>query len=187
MNTKNDNPTPDKNDKQKTAFNIKEFFQRAKPFILTFLISIAIPLLVGTLAAFLTKDSMSVYSELTKPPLAPPGWLFPIVWTLLYILMGISSATFIIMRDPTDTEVIRRGLGYYGASLVLNFGWSIIFFNVRALTAALVWLIVLLYTVIKTIIEYKKVSPLAAYLQIPYIAWLCFAGYLNTFYVLFGA
>jgi len=156
----------------------------ALPYVLTYLIAIAIPLAVGIFSALLTKDYMVSYSELERPPLAPPAALFPIVWTLLYILMGISSATVLLKRNADNMKHARCGLEYYVMSLALNFTWSLIFFRAEAYIFALVWLLILLYTVVKTVKNYKRVSPLAAYLQIPYIVWLAFAAYLNAFYAL---
>lgn len=166
------------------------FFVRVsglRPYILTYLVAIAIPLLVGILSALLTKDFMISYEELPKPPLAPPAALFPIVWTVLYILMGISSATAVISRDTDNMRSLRTSLEYYAMSLALNFGWSIIFFRAEAYFGSLIWLLLLLFTVIKTVKNYKKVSKLSAYLQIPYVVWLIFAAYLNSFYALFAA
>ena len=161
-------------------------WDRIKPYLKTYIIAIAIPLGVGLLSAFFTKDNMSLYSEIVTPPLAPPGWLFPIVWTLLYTLMGVSSA-LVYMNRMVNPEAARAGLTHYAISLIVNFAWSIIFFNVRAFTLALVWLALLLYLIIRTIISYHKVSPAAAYLQIPYALWVAFAGYLNFGIVILNA
>ncbi len=153
-------------------------FQKIKPYILPYSVAIAIPLAVGALSAFFTKDNMMIYQEITYPPLAPPGWLFPIVWTILYVLMGVSSCMIYLRRENTPGDA-RQGLTYYAISLVLNFGWSIVFFNLQLFRFAFLWLLVLLYTIIRTVLYYKKVYPIAAYLQIPYIVWVAFAGYLN--------
>ena len=149
--------------------------KRALPAFTT---AIAIPLAVGTASALLTRGQMDIYEELTAPPLAPAAILFPIIWSLLYILMGISSALVWLGRNA-DKKSASLGLGYYVASLAVNFSWSLIFFRIGALFFAFVWLILLLYLAVRTVICYRKVSPLAAYLQIPYILWLLFAGYLN--------
>lgn len=158
---------------------ISDFWNKIKPYILPYLVAIAIPMTVGIVAAGLTRNNMDVYDMLKVPPLAPPAILFPIVWTLLYVLMGVSSAMVFIDRELSPDEA-RKGFVWYGASLVLNFSWSIIFFNLQASFFALLVLLALLYTIIKTIIEYYKVKPLAAYLQIPYALWVAFAGYLNA-------
>ncbi len=146
--------------------------------IKTYVIAILIPLAVGFLSSLLTMESMDIYSELITPPLSPPGWIFPVVWTILYTLMGISSAIVWEMRQK-DLGSANCGLIYYGISLIFNFLWSIVFFNLRWLLFAFIWLLILLYLILRTIACYKKVSPLAAYLQIPYALWVAFAGYLN--------
>ena len=99
--------------------------------------------------------------------------------------MGISSAMVFLDRER-NFEFARRGLRYYAVSLILNFGWSIIFFNARAFLASFIWLLALLYTIIKTILCYYKVNRAAAYLQIPYALWVAFAGYLNAAIWLFN-
>ena len=144
-----------------------------------YVISIAIALGVGGLSALLTMGNMDIYTELRQPPLAPPAILFPIVWTLLYILMGISSA-MVYTNRLGFREAAKKGLTAYAVSLVLNFSWSIIFFNLEAAFFALLVLVALLFSIIKTVIEYRKVFPTAAYLQIPYALWVAFAGYLNA-------
>ncbi|MBE6541600.1 MAG: tryptophan-rich sensory protein [Ruminococcaceae bacterium] len=149
-----------------------------KQTIKTYIISIAIPLAVGLASAFLTMENMTVYSEVVTPPLSPPSILFPIVWTALYILMGIGSA-MIWQKRKEDPHISDESLLYYAMSLVFNFTWSIIFFNFRRYLFAFIWLIVLLYLIIRTILEYRKISKAAAYLQIPYAIWVTFAGYLN--------
>ncbi len=149
-------------------------FKKIKPYI----ISVAIALAVGGLSALLTSGSMGLYNEIITPPLAPPSWLFPVVWTILFILMGISAA--MIYTDKTASVPQKKSALYtYALSLVVNFFWSIIFFNLRAFLFAFIWLILLLYLIINTILKYYKIRPLAAYLQIPYAVWVAFAGYLT--------
>lgn len=149
-------------------------WKKIKPYI----ISIVLALGTGVLSAFLTRDSMDIYGEIARPPLSPPSWLFPVVWTILYILMGISAA--MIYTDRNSAPVSKESaLGTYAASLLANFGWSLIFFNHRAFFLAFLWLLVLLFLIIKMILQFYKIRPLAAYLQIPYAVWVSFAGYLN--------
>lgn len=144
----------------------------------TYIISIAIPLLVGVISALLTRGNMNIYQEVETPPLSPPSFLFPIVWTVLYVLMGISSAMISkhsrALKRQKDTALYT-----YAASLFVNFFWSIIFFNMRAFLFAFIWLLLLLFLIISTILQYRKINPSAAYLQIPYAVWVTFAGYLN--------
>ncbi len=149
-------------------------WQKIKPY----LISVAIALAVGGLSAFLTRNSMNIYEEVQTPPLSPPSILFPIVWTLLYILMGVGAALVYTKRE-LDPEAARSALTVYAINLAVNFFWSIIFFNMRAFLAAFVWLLLLFYIIIRMILDFHKISPLAAYLQIPYAVWVAFAGYLN--------
>lgn len=147
---------------------------KIKPYVVSILIALA----VGGLSAFLTRNSMDIYGELITPPLSPPSFLFPIVWSVLYILMGVSAA--MIYTDKASLFKERSSaIATYASSLIVNFAWSIIFFNFRAFLLAFIWLLFLLFLIIKTIVAYKKINPTAAYLQIPYAIWVAFAGYLN--------
>lgn len=147
---------------------------KIKPYVVSILIALA----VGGLSAFLTRNSMDIYGELITPPLSPPSFLFPIVWSVLYILMGVSAA--MIYTDKASLFRERSSaIATYASSLIVNFAWSIIFFNFRAFLLAFIWLLFLLFLIIKTIVAYKKINPTAAYLQIPYAIWVAFAGYLN--------
>lgn len=140
--------------------------------------SILIALAVGGLSALLTSGNMDLYSEIIKPPLAPPSILFPIVWTVLYILMGIGSALVFSKKEEKPDEV-KKALVFYGINLFLNFFWSIIFFNMRAFLFSFIWLIALWVVILIMIIRFYRVSPVSGLLQIPYILWVTFAGYLN--------
>ena len=139
------------------------------------LISLAISLGVGGLSAILTMQNVKIYQSLNQPPLSPPAFIFGIVWTILFILMGI-SAYLIYTSDSPDK---RKALVIYGIQLLLNFGWSLIFFNVQAYLLAFIWLIVLWIFIILMIISFYRINPTAAILQIPYLLWVTFAAYLN--------
>ncbi len=155
-------------------------WNKIKPYI----ISVAAALAVGGLSALLTAGNMDLYSTVTPPPLAPPSILFPIVWTILYTLMGISAAVIYSEKENMPKEV-SSALFVYAFSLFLNFFWSIIFFNMQAFLFAFVWLLILWVTILITIIKYYRISPVAGLLQIPYLLWVTFAGYLNlAIYVL---
>ena len=147
---------------------------KIKPYV----ISIAIALAVGGLSAILTKNNMEVYNTINRPALAPPMWVFPVVWGILFVLMGISSALVWLNREQ-DIETASSALRIYGLQLIVNFFWSIIFFNMQAYLFAFIWLLLLLALIIIMILQFKKISPLAAYLQIPYLIWVTFAGYLT--------
>ena len=143
-----------------------------------FVVSIAIPMVVGIIAAAITRGNMDI-SSLKQPPLAPPALVFPIAWSVLYILMGVSAAVVWARRGEAPEEV-KRGLRFYAISLLLNFLWSPVFFNLREFRLSLIILAAMLYFLIRTMISYGRVKPIAAYLQIPYALWLIFAGYLNA-------
>ena len=137
----------------------------------TYAAYIIVTLLGGILVALFTMDGMEAYSALEKPMLTPPAWLFPVVWTILYILMAIGAS-----RYALKSKMIS---GVYFLQLIVNYLWSIIFFNFNAYLFAFFWLILLLVLVIIMTWQFYKVDKLAGLLQIPYILWLAFAGYLN--------
>ena len=157
-------------------FYIRGVFMKSK--VKTYIISILIALAVGGLSALLTMGNMNLYDQIIKPPLSPPSFLFPVVWTVLFVLMGISAAIIYNDRFASMSEK-RSALYTYALSLFFNFFWSIIFFNARAFLISFIWLLVLLFLIIRTIVKYHRISSLAAYLQIPYAFWVSFAGYLN--------
>lgn len=138
------------------------------------IISILIPIAVGALSALLSGN-MQEYQALIKPPLSPPSFVFPIVWTILFILMGISAYIIYVSSDPLK----KKALLIYSLQLIFNFFWSIIFFGFSQYLFAFVWLLVLILLIILMIIVFYKISPLASYLQIPYLLWCIFALYLN--------
>lgn len=148
--------------------------KKLKPYI----ISVVIALAVGGLSAAVTSGSMDVYSQIKQPPLSPPSILFPIVWTILFALMGISAALVWHFRLSKPDDV-RNALIVYGVNLAVNFIWSLIFFNMQAYLFAFIWILLLLAVIVAMIVLFKRVSPLAAYLQIPYLLWVTFAAYLN--------
>jgi len=120
---------------------------------------------------------MDIYKSIVQPPLAPPAILFPIVWSILYIVMGIGSA--LIYNSAADEKDKTQALFVYALQLAVNFFWSILFFNVRAFLFSFIWLLLLWVLIIIMIVRFSKVNKVAAYLQIPYLLWVTFAGYLN--------
>ena len=141
------------------------------------IIAIAIPLAVGGLAGLLTSGGYEVFTQLRKPPLAPPAWLFPIAWTILYVLMGIAS--YRIWIAITTYEKRKQALVLYGIQLFLNFVWPIIFFNLMEYFFAFVWLVALWMLIFLTWQQFKRIDKIAGWLFIPYLVWVTFAGYLN--------
>ena len=147
--------------------------QKGREYIFWILLSEA----VGVLAALLTREGMAWYmAGAVKPPLTPPGWLFPVVWTLLYALMGVGAAR--VYRAEASSA--RSGaLGTFLLQMVFNFLWSILFFNMERYGAALLWLGALWALVLWMILRFARVDRAAARLQIPYLLWVSFALYLN--------
>lgn len=148
--------------------------KKLKPYI----ISIAVSLFVGILSAVLTSGSMNVYDSIRKPMLSPPPWLFPVVWTVLFILMGVSAALVYTNKAASYGEK-SDAYKVYGLQLLFNFIWSLIFFNMRNYFLAFIWLVLLWLLILTMIIKFYKINPKAGYLQIPYLLWVTFAGYLN--------
>ena len=140
------------------------------------IVCILIPLAVGGISSLISMHFMD-YNKLIQPPLAPPGWLFPIIWTILYILMGVSS--YLICCNKTDKKFKKRACFFYLIQLLVNTLWSLFFFRFSWLLFAFFWLLLLIILVIVMIIKFYKLKPLAAYLQIPYLLWLIIAGILN--------
>ena len=143
----------------------------------TLIVSIAIPLLVGGLSALVTRNSMEDFKSLQKPPLSPPGWLFPIVWTILFVLMGIAS--YLVYTSTAPAEEKKKALQIYAIQLFFNFFWSILFFNLQTYSFSFVWLVALLILILSTTLAFWRISKPTGYLLIPYIIWVTFAGYLN--------
>ena len=142
-----------------------------------YIISALIALTVGGLSGLLSMAGMEAYStSVMKPALTPPGWLFGVVWSILYALMGIGAAKIWMSSESTAKN---RGLNLYVAQLIVNFFWSLIFFNAQAFGFAFVWLLLLWVLVLLMIVHFYKVDKKAAVLQIPYLLWLTFAAYLN--------
>lgn len=142
------------------------------------IIGLALPLAVGGLAGWLTMGSMATYGALVQPPLAPPPWVFPVAWTVLYLLMGIASV--LVWKADVPQEDKKRALIWYGVQLAVNFVWPLLFFNAGLYGIALMWLLLLLALVIATMIVFRPISTTAARLLIPYVLWLLFATYLNA-------
>ena len=144
----------------------------------TYVLWIAICEAVGFLAGILTRQGTKIYAQTAiKPPLTPPGWLFPVVWGVLYALMGIGAARITLTPSSAGRS---RGLNLMVTQLVVNFFWPLLFFNAGVYGFALLWLLLLWGLVLWMILVWRKVETLAAWLQIPYLLWLSFAVYLNA-------
>lgn len=140
-------------------------------------ISCAISLGIGALSSFISMFGRDNFENAIKPPLNPPTWLFPIVWTILFLLMGISA--YLVYKSDSDDQAKTKALTAYGVQLLINFFWPIIFFNLSAYLFASIWIIILLISIIIMIKLFYDIDRCAAYLQIPYLIWVCFATYLT--------
>ena len=143
----------------------------------TFIPAMLLPLLVGGISAALSAKGMAGYGEMAKPPLSPPAWLFPVAWTILYLMMGLAS--YLVVTADADSGLKTIALIFYVIQLGMNFMWSIVFFNWKMYLAAFIWLIIMWGIVIFCAFRFYGISKLAGYMMIPYILWLTFAAYLN--------
>lgn len=139
-------------------------------------VAIAIPEAVGALAGFLTREGTQNFQNAAQSVLTPPAIVFPIVWTILYALMGISLAR-IWLSD--DSKARTRGLTLFLFQLIFNFFWSLFFFNMEAYGFSFLWILGLWLLILLMIRSFSQVDKAAAYLQIPYLLWVTFAAYLN--------
>lgn len=153
----------------------------SKGWVWKLIISLVVPLAVGGIAALIAGNAMEVFGQFNQPLLAPPAWLFPVAWTILYILMGL--ACFFVWIHPTDRYVTAGEKSFfftvYGVQLVFNFLWSIFFFNCGWHLFAFIWLIALWLMVLALVIWSGKNVRTSMWLLLPYILWITFAGYLN--------
>ncbi|MCJ7689503.1 MAG: tryptophan-rich sensory protein [Clostridiaceae bacterium] len=156
-------------------FNI--FKVNGKKSIITLLISVLIAQGIGLLSGFLSMNSSKSYENFNKPPFSPPGWVFPVVWTVLFFLMAV--AAYRIWMKGKSGEDVSKALILYSVQLFLNFLWSIIFFRYRLYAIAFLELLILLVFILLTTFEFYRIDKTAGYLMIPYIVWVSFAGVLN--------
>ena len=140
------------------------------------LIALAIPLAAGGLGTLLS-GGMDIFQTLNQPPLSPPGWFFPIVWSILYLLMGYAS--YRIWTTQTEPVNARQALVFYAIQLFLNFLWPIVFFGFQWYWAAFILLLVLWVFIYLTMHFFGNIDDTAENLLIPYLLWVTFAGYLN--------
>ena len=141
------------------------------------LLCLAVPLAVGGLSALLTKNSMAEFEALNKPPLTPPGSVFPIVWSILFILMGIAS--YLVLTSDQPREAISAALKRYILQLVFNFFWPIFFFRFSLYLFSFFWLLLLWLLILTTFLLFFRISKTAGWLFLPYLLWTTFAAYLN--------
>ena len=147
--------------------------KKYKPYLSSVLLACA----VGALSGFLSRNGMQEFqTSVLKPPLTPPPIFFPIVWTILYVLMGLGAA--LVAQSPSGRSQ-RTALRIYVLQLAVNFFWSVLFFNLQGYLGAFIWLCLLWVWVLVMIRGFWRIRPMAGILQLPYLAWITFAGYLN--------
>ena len=120
---------------------------------------------------------MERFASLAQPPLTPPGWVFPVVWTTLFLLMGIAS--YLAPNSGGSRPAVGGALALYSLQLAFNFMWPIFFFNLGWYLFAFGWLVVLWLLILAETVRFFRLSRPAGYLMLPYLAWVAFAGYLN--------
>ena len=149
--------------------------KKIKPKLL--FLCLLIPLLVGALSAFLSRDGMEAFSSVPKPALTPPPIVFVVVWTLIYLSMGFASYLVVTSKEPQIK--IDASLRVYATQLAFNFFWSIFFFGLSAYLFSFIWLVGLWISIIANIVSFYRLSKAAGVILIPYLLWVSFAGYLN--------
>lgn len=143
----------------------------------TLLFALFIPLLIGGASAVLSAQGMATYGSMEKPPLSPPPWVFMVAWTILYLMMGLAS--YFIMVSDVDLRSKAAVLVVYSLQLMMNFMWSILFFNKKMYLVSFIWLIIMWLLILICTFRFYSISRIATYLFIPYLVWLTFAAYLN--------
>lgn len=146
--------------------------------VLPLIIAIIIPILVGGFSAFLTAGDMKGYETMPHPPLSPPGWLFPIVWTILYAVMGIAS--YLVYASDAEPDYKRKTLLFYAAQLIMNMFWSTLFFTYGLYLLALVWLLIMWVLIIICAFRFYKINRAAGLMMTALFVWTTFAAYLNA-------
>lgn len=135
--------------------------------------NIILPIALGGLVGLIISQFMD-YNTLQKPPLSPPGFIFGIVWSILYLLMGIAYG-MLVYKGKSDAEVSK----IYWTQLIVNLIWPILFFVFKLRLFSSIWIIILLILVISMVIKFYKKDKIIGYSQIPYLLWIMFATYLN--------
>ncbi len=142
------------------------------------ILCLSIPVGAGLLSALFSMEGMRRFETVPQPPFTPPGWVFPVVWTFLYLLMGY--AAYVVWRSDAPRRKIDHSLLWFGAQLAANALWSPLFFRWGLYAAAFCWLCVLLALAVVTMLRFGQTDRKAGYLMVPYVLWLLFAGYLNA-------
>lgn len=145
--------------------------------VLGIMAAIAIPLAVGIFSAFLTAGDMKAYETMARPPLSPPGWLFPIAWTVLYALMGLAS--YFVYSSDAEAAYKRKTLTVYAAQLIMNMFWSTLFFTYERYLLSFIWLIAMWILILICVRRFFAIRREAGFMMTGLAVWTTFAAYLN--------
>lgn len=148
-----------------------------KKNIWTLVAAMLIPMAVGGFSAFLTGNDMKIYENMARPFLAPPGWVFPVAWTILYLMMGCAS--YLVYTSDADKESRRKAMTFYAAQLIMNFFWSTLFFTYARLMVSFIWIMVMWVLVLICMIKFFKINRTAGLMMGGLFLWTTFAAYLN--------
>ena len=140
------------------------------------MLAVGIPLAGGALSGFLSRGGTELYAAIQQPPLSPPGWVFPVVWTVLYTLMGLASY---LIRAQREDPRVPTALRLYAAQLGFNLLWPVFFFRFGLYPFAFFWLVSLWLLILVTLFSFARIRKLAGWLLVPYLLWVSFAAYLN--------
>ena len=143
----------------------------------TLVVCLLFPLIAGGVSGFLTRNGMETFAYLNKPPLSPPGIVFTIVWTVLYLMMGLAS--WLVLTSGERPEQIRQALFFYVVQLIVNVLWPVFFFSLGWYLFSFFWLLLLFLLILVVIWLFSDLSQTAAWVMVPYLIWTVFAGYLN--------
>ena len=147
--------------------------------LLALAVAVIVPLLVGGIGGIAPASSVGTwYQALQRPAWTPPSWVFGPAWTVLYVLMGVAS--WLVWRAGWGAPGVRAALGLYGAQLVLNFLWSLVFFGLRRPDWALVDILALWVLILLTLVRFRRINAIAGLLLVPYLLWVTYATMLNA-------
>ncbi len=163
--------------------NADQAERKPRVHVLTLICSLMIPILVGCFSTLLTMDDMNVYGTLVRPPLAPPGWLFPIIWGVMYVLMGL--AAYFALTGFSGPLRKWIAMSFYYTQLMMNFFWPILFFTYSRYTLSLAWLIVMWWMTFVCMFKFYRIRKIAGVFMGIILAWTTYAIYLNFAYVLY--
>lgn len=149
----------------------------SKVRIFALLTAILIPVLTGLFSSYLTRNDMAIYGTMNRPAPAPPGWVFPVAWTALYIMMGLAS--YFVFVSDADGETKRKALTAYGIQLLMNFCWSILFFTYSRYLLALIWLLGMWLVILICTVRFYRIHRSAGVMMTLLLLWTTFAAYLN--------